>query len=161
MNAEPEDLQRRPDLVQPPRALGEEAGEREHEEELPELGRLEREEAEVDPARRAARRVAGDEDDRDQPDGAAEDRPPVAAVEIRVDERRHEQRDAADGRVEDLPVEVVASVSPHVEPRHAGDPPEPDGDEPGDAGEQDPVERAQDGDDRRAIAAAIAQSRSL
>ena len=47
----------RPQLADPPRAVGEEAGEGEHEQQLPELGRLELEEADVDPALRAARRL--------------------------------------------------------------------------------------------------------
>ena len=155
--AEPDHAQRRPDLVQPPRPLGDEAGEREDEEQLPELRRLEGEEADVDPARRAAGGAAEDEHDRDQSDGADEDRAPVAPVEVGIDERRDDERDAADGRVDDLPVEVVARVAGDVEPRHAGDPPEPDGDEPGDAGEQHPVERAEDADEGRALGAPVAQ----
>ena len=46
--------QRRPRLVQPPCAFGEEAGEREDEQHLSELRRLEAEEAEVEPALGAA-----------------------------------------------------------------------------------------------------------
>ena len=40
-----------------------------------------------------------------------------------------------------------------VEARHAGHGPEPDSHEGGDTREQDPVERAQDGDERKALAA--------
>jgi hypothetical protein len=43
------------------RALGEEAGDCEHEQELPELGRLERERPDGDPPRRAARRMTAAE----------------------------------------------------------------------------------------------------
>ena len=89
------------------RALGDEAGDREDAEELAELGGLEREEADVDPAGRAACRAAEDEDDGDQADGRREDRAPVAAVDVRVDDHRDDQREAADGHIEDLPVEVV------------------------------------------------------
>ena len=81
------------DVGRAARALGEEAGDREHEQELPELGRLEREEADVDPARRAARGAADDEHDRDQADRPDEDRPPVAAVDVGVDEQRDDERD--------------------------------------------------------------------
>ena len=65
------------------------------------------EEAEVDPARRAARGLADEEDDRDEPDGHAVDEPPVAAVEVRVDERRDDEHEPARRGVEDLLVEVV------------------------------------------------------
>ncbi len=63
------------------------------------------------------------EDDRDQADRAAEDRAPVAPVEIGVDEDADDERDAAHRGVDDLPVEVVARVAGDVEPRHAGDRP--------------------------------------
>src|SRR5205823_1633139 len=58
---ETEREERRPRLADPPRALGEEAGQREDEEQLPELGGLEAEEAEVDPALRASGGGAGDD----------------------------------------------------------------------------------------------------
>src|SRR5207248_946376 len=77
---------------------------------LPELRRLEREEAEVDPTRRAARRVPDQENERDHRRRADEDAAPVAAVEIRVDERREHEHDTADGCVEDLAIEVVAGI---------------------------------------------------
>ena len=50
-------------LAHPPVPVGEEARERQDDQQLPELGRLEAEEADVDPAARAARDLAGEEHD--------------------------------------------------------------------------------------------------
>ena len=54
-------------------------------------------------------------------------------------ERKH-----ADDDVDDLPLQVVVRVAGDVEARDAGDRPEADGDEAGDAGDEHPVERPQD-----------------
>ena len=99
--------------------LREHPGEGEDEQQLPELRRLEGEEAEADPAGRAVRRVADEEHDRDQAARRGEDGAPVAPVHVRVDERGdHEDRAAGDD-VEDLAVQVVRRVVGDGEPRHA------------------------------------------
>ena len=138
--AEPDDLQGRPPRIEAALPLDEHPRDREHEQQLPELRRLEREEAEADPASRPARRMTDQEDTGDHCGGADEDPAPVAAVEIRIDERRSDHDDRADARVEDLAVEVVARIVRECELRDAGDAPEPDDDEGRDAEQQDPVE---------------------
>ena len=65
---EPDRLQHDLRVVDRPRPVGEEAGQEEHEEQLAELGRLELEEAEVDPPLRAAR-VTAREDEEHQEQG--------------------------------------------------------------------------------------------
>ena len=84
--------------------------------------------------------------------GADEDPAPVAPVEIRIDERRADEHDAAHACVEDLAVEVVGRIVRECELRDARDAPEPDDDERCDADEQDPVERADDGEQARSLA---------
>ena len=150
--AEPEHAHRRPDLPAAAGALREEAGDREDEEQLAELRRLERDHAEVDPACRASRRAAEDEHEEDERHGADEDRPPEPPVDVGVDDERDEERDDADADVDDLPVEVVVRVARQVEARDAGDRPEADRDEPADARDEQPVERAEDVDDRDTLA---------
>ena len=79
-------------------ALDEEAGDREHEERLPELRRLELERAELDPALRAADRLGEREDDDHERDRAAVDDAPVAPVDGRRDRDREDEPDAAEAR---------------------------------------------------------------
>jgi hypothetical protein len=55
----------------------------------------------------------------------------------------------------------VVRVVRQVETRDAGDRPQADRDEADDAGEEYPVERAQDGDERDALAAVPLQPRYL
>ena len=75
-SAEPDRRQRRRAAVdRASGAVGEEPGEREHEQHLPELGRLEREEADVDPALRAARGGAGREHEHHHRERPEVDRP--------------------------------------------------------------------------------------
>ena len=77
-------------------ALREEAGEREHEEDLPELGRLELERADVDPALGAAHHLAEGEDEHHQPDRAAvENRQPARAA---TEDRDRDERAGAERR---------------------------------------------------------------
>src|SRR5579859_245870 len=158
--AEPDDAHGRVPRTDRPLALGEHAGEREDEEELPELRRLEGEEAEADPARRATRRVADQEDERDHRRRADEDRAPVAAVQIRIDKRRDHEGHSSGGRVEDLAVEVVGRVVRHRELRHPGDTPEADEHERAHARQEDPVDGAHDAEEMRSLAL-VAQTRSL
>ena len=97
--------------------------------------------------------MSGEEDERDQQDRAAEDRFPVAAVDVRLDEEGDEQRGPSDGRVDHLPVEVVARIARHGEARRARHCPQADGDEAGHAGEEQPVERAENGDEGEPLVA--------
>ncbi len=150
---EPERGERSADLVQASRALCQEAGERKHEQDLAELGRLEAEEAQVEPALGTANR-AGKEDDRDQERGAAEDHTPPRPVEIRIDERRDEQTQHADDDVDRLARQVVALVARDVVMRDPRDRPEPVPDERRDAADQDPVEAPDEGSDLGRLAAA-------
>jgi hypothetical protein len=152
--SEPDDAQRRCPGTEGALPLDEHAREREHEQELPELRRLEGEEAEADPARRSVCRMPDQQDERDHHGGADEDRPPVAPVEVGIDERRDHEHDAAEARIEDLAVEVVARVAREGELRHAGDTPEPYENKRRDTDEQDPVERADDGKEVRRLALA-------
>ncbi len=156
--AEEQNLQRCPPLPDRRLPLGDQSCEPEDEKELPELRRLEAEEGEVDPACRTVRRLADGDDDQDEADDPAEQEPPVTAVEIRVDESGRDEHDPAHRCVEDLPVEVVVR-SCRIMTRHASDPPEPDDDESREAGHEDPVERAHDGEETRRLA--LAPSRPL
>jgi hypothetical protein len=104
---------------------------------------------------------ADDQHDRDQADGADEDRPPVAAVDVGVDEQPDQERHSADRHVDELPLQVVVGVALDVEARHAGDRPEAHGDEPRHTGEEQPVERAQHGDERQPLVAMALQASPL
>jgi len=157
---EPDHPQRRVPAAECALPLGQHSRKGEDEQELSELRRLEGEEAEADPTRRPVRGVADQQHERDHHGGTDEDSPPVAPVEIRIDERCGDQHDSSDARVEDLAVEVVAGIARNGELRDAGDAPEPDDDECCDAQEQDPVQRADDGEQAWSLAFG-AQSRPL
>jgi hypothetical protein len=73
-------------------------------------------------------------------------------VHVRIDEHADRERERADDDVDDLPLQVVVRVARDVEARDAGDRPEADGDEAGDARDEHPVERAQEGADREPLA---------
>ena len=143
--ADPDDPEGRLPPGQVALALGQHPCERENEQELPELGRLEGEEAEADPASRAVRRVPDQQDEGDDNGRAREDRAPVAPVEVRVDQRRCHEHNRAHACIQDLAVEVVARVGRDRELRDSRDAPEPHDDERCDAREQDPVDRPGDG----------------
>src|SRR5439155_15878611 len=130
-----------------------EAPEREYEQDLAELGRLEAEEAEIEPTLGTANR-ASEEHDCDQERGAAEDHAPTRPVEIRIDERRDEQTKHPDHDVDGLAREVVALIARNVVVRDACDRPEPVADEGPDATEQDPVEAPDEGRDLGRLAPA-------
>ena len=159
--AESERSQGRTRVGRSTRALGDEAGDRKNKEELSELGRLEREEADVDPPRRATRGSADDEHNRDQSHRADEDRPPVAPVHVGIDEHADEQGERTNDGIDDLPLEVVMWIARDVVLRDAGDRPETDGDESGDAGHEQPVERTQQVAERQAVAAVPLEPCSL
>ena len=151
-------LQHRPAVPQPPRAVGEEAGEEEHEQELPELGRLEAEEAEVEPTLRVARDGSGHQHEQHHAEGADVDHPLVAAVVLGIDEDDRDEGDRADRGVDALPHDVVAGVAGDVVLRDSADRPEPVADERGDRPEQDPVEPAQERGEIDGLAARPAEA---
>src|SRR5581483_6887550 len=70
----------------------------------------------------------------------------------RIDEQRAYERDRAGADVDDLALDVVRRVAGQVEARDARDGPETHADEPADAGDEQPVEAAQDPDDGEAFA---------
>ena len=125
------DEAQRPDAA---RVAGDQRRQRQQQRELAELGRLELEERELDPAARPARRETEQEDDGDEPDRADVERPFEAAQALDVEEREEAERDHADAEVDLLADhELVApgARADHVEP------------ERGDAGEREehqPVE---------------------
>ena len=106
-------------------------------------------------------RPTDDENDRDQSDGADEDRPPVAPVHVRVDEHTDEQGDRPDDGVDDLALEIVMWVAGDVVLRDAGDRPETDGDEARYTGHEQPVERPQHAAERQTVAAVPLEPCSL
>ena len=135
--------------VDPPGAVDEEAGDREHEEHLAELGRLELDDAEVDPALRAADRLRGDEDDEHQRERRRRRRASSAGARGRSGSsaRDHEPGDA-DAGGDRLAHDEVVLVPGNVEARDPGDDPEPVADERRGGEQQDPVEAAQERDER-------------
>ena len=141
---EPDHLQHRPALPDPPRAVGEEPCQGQDEEQLPELGRLEAEEAEVEPALRMVRDAARHQHEQHHADRADVDRPLEAAVVVGVDQQDDEQAHGAGGGVDALAQDVVARVPRDVALRDPGDRPEPVAEQPGDRGQQHPVETAQE-----------------
>ena len=159
--AEPDRAQRRRRVGRVACAFRHEAGDREDEQELPELRGLEREEADVDPPRRAARGAADDEHDRDQADRPEEDRAPQPAVQVGIEQQADRERDDADAHVDDLALDVVVRVARHVEAGDARDRPQADGHEPGDAGDEQPVEGPEHAGERDALVAVPLQSGSL
>ena len=132
------------ELADPAPPLHEEAGDRQHEEQLAELRRLELERAEIDPSLRPAHRLGKDEDEHHHPDRAAVQNPPVPLV----DRRRHDDRDEhpgdAEGDRDRLARDEVVRIAEDVEPRDACDRPEPVADERRDREKQQPVEPPQD-----------------
>ena len=141
---EPDRSQHRTSRVDTPRSLRQESGNREHEERLAELGRLQLERADVEPALRSAHTLRVREDDDHHPDGAEVEHAPVALQERQRHNRRDRERDDAESRP---PIAWRTSSwcgSPgHVEARDAGDCPQAVADERGDREHQHPVEAAQ------------------
>ena len=133
-------------LVETAHAVGEEAGQREDEQELAELGGLELERAELDPALRAPGLVAEREDEQHQHDRRGEDRLLRTPEAVRVDCEDEEQPGKAEPDRDRLPHDVVQLVAPDIVARDAGDAPEAVGDQRGDGAEEHPVETAQEGE---------------
>ncbi len=107
---EQHDPHRRAPLVQPPGAVDGERPERHDQQDLPELGGLDLEERERDPAARPADRRHGVDDHVERDDQ------PVQAVLVLaqpgvVDAREHERDDQADRGVDALPLDVVQRVA--------------------------------------------------
>ena len=127
--------------------VGQEAGEKEDEQQLPELGRLEAEEAEIEPALRVARDRSRQEHEQHQTGRAAVDRALEAAVVIGVDQDGEHQADEPHGRVDALADDVVAGVCREVVARDPGDRPEPVADERSDRAQEDPVESPEESRD--------------
>ena len=128
----------------PAAALDEEAGDREHEERLAELGGLELERPDVDPPLRAAHGLREHEDEQHEPDGGAVQRPPVALVDGGRDEDRDHHAGEADAGGDRLPGHVVVGVAGDVEAGDPADRPQPVGHERARGEEQQPVEPAHD-----------------
>ena len=132
--------------------IGEEAGQREHEEQLPELGGLELERADLDPPFRAASRI-GEREDQQHPDERdAEDRLLRAAVPVGVDQEHDEEAGEAEPGCDRLPDDVVVLVALDVEAGDARHRPEPVRHYGADGEEQDPVEPAEEADDVDVVA---------
>ena len=149
---EPERLQHDARVVQPPDAVGEEAREREHEQQLPELGRLELERPDLDPALRAARGV-GEREDEQHPDERQSVDPFLrAAVVVGVDREGEQEAGEAEADRDRLTDDVVVLVALDVEARDPGHGPEPVRDDRPDGEQEDPVEPAQEAEDVEVLA---------
>ncbi len=97
--------------MDPPRAVSEEARDCEHEEQLAELGGLELETAQLDPALRAARRVAEWEDEQHQEQSHRVDGLLCAAVSVGVDREDDEESHEAESGGNRLAHDVVVLVA--------------------------------------------------
>ena len=142
--AEPDGRQDGAELADAASALDQETGDREHEEQLSELGRLQLERAEIDPALRAAHRFGEDEDEEHDPDRGAVEEAPVALVDRGRDQDRHHHRDSAERDGDRLAGDEVVGIPRHVEPGDAADRPEPVPDERHDGEQEQVVEPADD-----------------
>jgi hypothetical protein len=91
-----------------------EAGKRQDEQELAQLRWLEAEEGKFEGAPRAARGEAEDEDEGDAGAEEGVDPNPQLAEARVVDPRKQVHADQAKGRVDRLPVDVVAGIARHV-----------------------------------------------
>ena len=146
--AEAEDREDRPPTCRRADTPDDEPGERKHEEDLPELGRLELDDAEVDRPLRAADRLGAHEDDDHEPERHSVDELPVPAPQLDRHEGDHDEPDRPHGSRRRLADDVVVLGAGHVEARDAGDHPEAVADEAGGGCEQDPVEARQERDER-------------
>ena len=147
--AEPDHREDRPPLRGRADPVDDETGDGEHEQHLSELGRLELDHAEVEPALGAADRLGRDEDDDHERQGRRVDELPVPAPDVERDERHGHEPDRADGSGERLPEDEVPLVARDVEARDPRDHPEPVAHECGSRRHEDPVEAAQEADDGR------------
>ncbi len=147
--AEPDDAQDRPPAHRRAGAVDDEARDREHEEHLAELGRLELDDAQVEPALRAADRLGSHEHDDHEHEGRAVDELPGPAPDVDRDQRHRDEADGADSDGETLPDDLVARVPRDVEARDPGDNPEAVADERSGSSHEDPVQAAQEREQRR------------
>jgi len=142
--AEPERGQDRGPPGRALRAPDDEAGDREHEEHLPELRRLELDDTEVDPALRAAHGLRGGEHDDHQTERRPVQDSPVATSDVGRHEDGEQEAEAADDGGDRLPDDVVALVAGNVEARDSGDGPQAESDEARGGRDEHPVEAAED-----------------
>jgi hypothetical protein len=133
--------------------LDQEPGDREDEQHLPELGRLELDRPDVDPPLRAAHGLREDEDEDHQADRAEVDRPPATAVERGRDHRCDHEPGAPDGGGNGLTHDEVVRFARDVEPRDAGHRPQPVADERARGEEQHDVEPSDEGGEVDRVAA--------
>ncbi len=148
-----QDEAQRPDAS---RVAGDEGGQRQQQRELADLGRLELEERQLDPAPRPARREAECEDGRDERDRAEIERPLEAPEALDVDERQHAQGDGPQREVDLLLDDERVTAGAGADDVEA---------ECGDAGQgaqQQPVEPAQPSEQAHApLAPALARAHPL
>ena len=147
--SQPDRRQHRPPAVHPTALLHEEACDREDEQDLAELGGLELDESEVDPALGAANGLGDEEDEEHQRERRAVEEPPVSAHEVDRHDRGDREPDQADPRGDRLPDDEVVLVPRNVEARDARDHPEPVRDQRERRPEEDPVEAAHEGERMR------------
>ena len=122
---QPDGRQHGADLTDAPRAVDEEAGEREDEEHLAELRRLELEGADHEPSLGAADGGAGDVDEQHDPDRSGVHGPPVPTHEGGRHQHGDQERDAAEACSDRLADHVMVGIARNVEARDARDRPEP------------------------------------
>ena len=131
------------------RAVGEVPGEEERDQHLAELGRLEAEEAEIDPAPRAARHRARGEDEGHHREQGDIDDARETPVDLGVDEDRNCHQDEPDPGVDAL---ARGGAAARVELRDPVDRPEPVGDRREHGRQQQQVEAAHDLEHARVVA---------
>ena len=137
---QPDRPEHRADLPDASGTLREEPGHGENDEELAELGRLEGQRADAEPPLRAARLSPERDHEQEQEQGDRVELAPVAPEDVGVEERHAQHRDAADGRVDRLPDDVVVGAARHVVARDPRDEVQAVADERRDRSEEDPVE---------------------
>jgi hypothetical protein len=129
-----------PPLADSPTSLREQAGEEQGQEQLPELGRLEAEEAKVDPASGAADVGAEHHHDQQHRDHQGVDHLSVTAVVVGIDQQRSHKPHQSDKGEDRLAEDVILGVAGDVQTGNPADRPEAEGDEPGHRGEHHPVD---------------------
>ncbi len=137
-------------LADRPGAVGQESGDDEDDEDLRDLGRLELEEADVDPAVRPADRLLGDKHDSKQHERGDVERPPQAPVDLRVQGGGEREHDGAERHVHALADDEVVRIPGNVVPRDRLQHPEPVGDDSRNRRHEDEIEVAKDGAGLRA-----------
>ena len=131
-------------LADPPAAVGDEPREEEDEQDLAELGRLEVEGAERDPALGPAHALRERKDEQEEDDGQAVEDTAVTAEDVRVHGRHDAEHDRPDGDVDLLTEDVVVRIAGDVVPGNRPEHPEAVGDDRPDRREQEVVDVAQE-----------------